>query len=284
MSTIHKPIAATLILTLLAGTATAAPAMQEKTETVERVDDAVVKTPVPLPDPVPSNLELTAGAEAAQYGVSSWEVQADGPRNLVLEGLDRHHETIAFVSLDGTVSLGDKSIAMTDPLGEGLYHAGIADLEANVFQVNAVFGWDIDWRKTANCTANAAGLAGMAIAAAAAVVLAALVIAEIAAGAGAGTAIAAAWADVVTAVGGIATAADIGAAAALLYQRFGNLQTILAGLGATAAAWGITQAAKDRLDGALNTLRDYATGWKNYADCCLSNIASACGNMPFNVF
>lgn len=144
--------------------------------------------------------------------------------------------------------------------------------------------FDIDWKKTANCTANFTGLTGMAVAAVAAVALAGVVIAEIAGGAGAGTAIAAAWADVVAVVGSIQTAADVGAAIALLYERFATFQNVLTGIGTTAAALGITQAAKDSLDGALQILKDYATGWSNYKKCCIDNDASACGNMPFNVF
>jgi hypothetical protein len=143
--------------------------------------------------------------------------------------------------------------------------------------------FDFDPVKTANCTANFAGLTGMAVAAAAAVVLAGAVIAEIAAGAGAGTAIATAWADVVAIVGSITTAADIGAAAALLIERFATFRNVLVGIGGTAAALGITQAAKDALDGALKVLEDYGTGWSNYWKCCVNNDNTACGNMPFNV-
>jgi hypothetical protein len=144
--------------------------------------------------------------------------------------------------------------------------------------------FDFDPKKTANCTANFAGLTGMAVAAAAAVILAGAVIADIAAGAGAGTAIAAAWADVVTVVGSITTAADVGAAAALLIERFATFRNVLVGIGGTAAALGITQAAKDALDGALKVLEDYGTGWSNYWKCCVNNDNSACGNMPFNVW
>lgn len=151
-------------------------------------------------------------------------------------------------------------------------------------ELDPEYGFDLDWKKTANCTANFAGLTGMAVAAAAAVVLAGAVIAEIAAGAGAGTAIASAWADVVAVVGSITTAADVGAAIALLVERFATFKNVLVGIGTTAAALGITQAAKDTLDEALKTLEDYGTGWSNYWACCVNNDNTACGNMPFNVW
>jgi hypothetical protein len=156
--------------------------------------------------------------------------------------------------------------------------------ETPIMDTEYVGLFDFDPKKTANCTANFAGLTGMAVAAAAAIVLAGAVIAEIAAGAGAGTAIASAWADLVAIVGSITTAADLGAAAALLVERFATLRNVLVGIGTTAAALGITQASKDALDGALKVLEDYGTGWSNYWKCCVNNDNTACGNMPFNVW
>ncbi len=168
--------------------------------------------------------------------------------------------------------------------GSDTYPGGGSDTEPVSTELDPEYGFDLDWKKTANCTANFAGLTGMAVAAAAAVVLAGAVIAELAAGAGAGTALASAWADVVAIVGSIKTGGDVGAAIALLIERFGTFKNVLVGIGTTAAALGITQAAKDTLDEALKTLEDYGTGWSNYWKCCMQNDNTACPNMPFNVF
>jgi hypothetical protein len=197
----------------------------------------------------------------------------------------------ACTSVDPTMSSTDQAVEAevglpyeeppTDPTPTPV--PGTTD-EAPTMDTEYVGLFDFDPKKTANCTANFTGLTAMAVAAAAALVLAGAVIADIAAGAGAGTAIAAAWADVVAIVGSITTAADIGAAAALLIERFATFRNVLVGIGTTAAALGITQAAKDALDGALKVLEDYGTGWSNYWKCCVNNDNTACPNMPFNVF
>jgi hypothetical protein len=141
-----------------------------------------------------------------------------------------------------------------------------------------VFG--IDWCKTANCSANFAGLTAMAVGAGTAAALASAVVAQIAVGAGIGTL----WADVTATLGAVATAQDIGAAAALLIEKLATFKNAMVAAGGTAAALGISQYGKDTLDWALGVLSDYATGWVNYWKCCAQGDATACPNMPFNVF
>lgn len=173
----------------------------------------------------------------------------------------------------------------TEAVAEAEVVTAVDSVEPSL-ELESEYELGLDWRKTANCTANFLGLSGMAVAAAAAVALATAVVLEIASGAGAGTALNAAWADFVAIVGGggIRSAGDVGAAIALLVERFGTLRNVLTGIGTTAAALGITQAAKDILDAALKILDDYVTGWSNYKKCCLDNDNSACAYMPFNKF